>query len=253
MPNPIEILLDPISLLFIGMYFFLFFIERIFPAREQLQVKNWVVKGMLFFFIYFYVSNYLPLFVDPHVEQWQLLNLREWPLWTQFIVGLLIYEFFTYVWHWAMHKSDLLWKVFHQMHHSAERVDIPGANYFSLNDMIGFTLIGTLTYALCIGIEPQVVTYNLITITFLALLQHANLKTPQWLGYIVQRPESHSVHHEKGVHHFNYSDLPIFDIIFGTFRNPKEFPEEAGFYQGASDRMFEMLTFQDVSVPSNKE
>ena len=249
MPDPISVLIDPVSLLIIGMYFLLFFAERLFPARKQVHVSNWAGKGVLFFFIYFYVSTYLPLWADPIVAQWQLWDLREWPMTLQFAVGLLVFEFFTYVWHWAMHRSNILWKVFHQMHHSAERVDIPGANYFSITDMIGFTALGTLTYALCIGLDPQVVTYNLIAITFLAYLQHTNIKTPQWMGYIVQRPESHSVHHQRGVHAFNYSDLPIFDILFNTFRNPKEFPEEAGFYQGASDRMAEMLMFKDVSEP----
>ena len=38
----------------------------------------------------------------------------------------------------------------------------------------------------------------------------ANVRTPQWLGYLVQRPESHSVHHQRGVHAYNYSDLPLF-------------------------------------------
>lgn len=251
MPNPVEIFLDPVSLILTGIYLLLFILERIFPARRQPFVRGWVAKGLLFYVIFFYVAAYLPLLIDPVIEQWQLFNLRDLPLLAQFVIGLLVYEFFTYVWHWAMHKSNFLWKVFHQMHHSAERVDIPGANYFSIPDMIGFTSLGTLTYALCIGLQPEVVTYNLIFITFLALLQHANIKTPQWLGYIIQRPESHSVHHERGVHAFNYSDLPIFDILFGTFKNPKEFPNEAGFYLGASNRVGEMMLFKDVSEPGS--
>jgi sterol desaturase/sphingolipid hydroxylase (fatty acid hydroxylase superfamily) len=80
----------------------------------------------------------------------------------------------------------------------------------------------------------------------LAIFQHANIKTPQWLGFIIQRPESHSIHHQKGVHAFNYSDLPIFDILFGTFRNPKEFIQEIGFYDGCSTKMKELLSFKDI-------
>ena len=57
---------------------------------------------------------------------------------------------------------------------------------------------------------------------------------------------SHSVHHCKGVHVFNYSDLPLFDIIFGIFKNPKDFVEQTGFYNGASKRIPEMLMFKDV-------
>jgi sterol desaturase/sphingolipid hydroxylase (fatty acid hydroxylase superfamily) len=82
---------------------------------------------------------------------------------------------------------------------------------------------------------------------FFSVFQHANIETPRWIGYFIQRPESHSVHHQKGVHYYNFSDLPLFDIMFGTFRNPQNFPEETGFYHGASSRVLDMLTFHDVS------
>jgi sterol desaturase/sphingolipid hydroxylase (fatty acid hydroxylase superfamily) len=89
-------------------------------------------------------------------------------------------------------------------------------------------------------------------LTFNATFQHMSMKTPRWLGYILQRPESHSVHHGKGIHRFNYSDLPLWDMVFGTFRNPREFQREHGFYKGASARIPEMLTFQDVTSPKQE-
>src|SRR6185436_19364061 len=83
--------------------------------------------------------------------------------------------------------------------------------------------------------------------TFLGVFQHINVRTPQWLGYFVQRPESHSLHHGRGIHQYNYSDLPLFDILFGTFRNPKEFVIENGFYDGASAKIGQLLLFKDVA------
>jgi sterol desaturase/sphingolipid hydroxylase (fatty acid hydroxylase superfamily) len=83
---------------------------------------------------------------------------------------------------------------------------------------------------------------------FLATFQHTNIRTPQWLGYIVQRPESHSVHHARGVHHYNFSDLPLFDILFGTFRNPKDFAAESGFEGVSSAQIGPMLLFKDVAA-----
>ena len=64
------------------------------------------------------------------------------------IAGLFIYEFGVYVWHRLMHRHDFLWKTFHQMHHSAERVDTYGAFWFSPMDMIGWTLLGSLVLTL---------------------------------------------------------------------------------------------------------
>ena len=145
-----------------------------------------------------------------------------------------------------MHNTKFLWLGLHQMHHSAERIDAYGAYYFSPLDMIGFTMIGSLSLVLIVGLSPQSTTLVLYVTTFLAIFQHTNIKTPQWLGYFIQRPESHSIHHQKGVHAYNYSDLPLFDIIFGTFKNPKNFAKKTGFYPGASSRIIDMLRFKDV-------
>jgi hypothetical protein len=41
----------------------------------------------------------------------------------------------------------------------------------------------------------------------------------------------------------------VFDMLFGTFRNPADFEMETGFYQGASARVADMLLFRDVSRP----
>ncbi len=83
----------------------------------------------------------------------------------------------------------------------------------------------------------------------MVLFQHTNIRTPRWLGDILQRPESHSLHHERGVHDRNFSDRPLFDILFGTFSNPKEFAGQNGYWNGACARVGSMLAFRDVSQP----
>jgi hypothetical protein len=62
-------------------------------------------------------------------------------------------------------------------------------------------------------------------------------------------PESHSRHHERGVHAGHYADLPIFDIVFGTFNNPREFAPAVRSCDGAFYRVGEMLRRMDVSMP----
>jgi sterol desaturase/sphingolipid hydroxylase (fatty acid hydroxylase superfamily) len=146
-----------------------------------------------------------------------------------------------------MHRVHWIWRSFHQMHHSAERLDSFGAFYFSPFDVVGFTFLTSLSLTVVVGLSAQAVTYAISATTFLAIFQHLNVRTPQWLGYFVQRPESHSVHHARGIHHYNYSDLPLFDLLFGTFRNPKDFASEAGFYDGASAKMPQILVFRDIA------
>ncbi len=247
MPTPLEILLYPISLVLFAIYGTLVFLEWWSPGRPLPKVNGWIPRTLLAFISYFYLSTYLPLIWDQYLTPYQWFDLSNMNIILSTLIAVLVFELLIYVWHRMMHKYDWLWLGFHQMHHSAERHDSLGAFYFSPMDMIGFTFVGSLALALIIGLNPQAISLFLYITMFLAVFQHTNIKTPRWLGYIVQRPESHSVHHEKGVHGFNYSDLPIFDILFGTFKNPKEFSQEVGFYHGASSRISEMLLFKDVS------
>jgi len=252
MPTPIQIIFDPISLGLLAIYGALILIEALTPGRDLTKIKNWIPRALIVFTIYFYLSTYLPLFWDKYFAQYQLFDISGLGIAGGTIVGLLVYQFGIYVWHRTMHKTDFLWRSFHQMHHSAERIDTFGAFYFSPLDMVGFTLVGSVSLVLIVGQSPQAATITLFINMFLGIFQHTNIKTPQWLGYIVQRPESHTIHHSKGIHEFNYSDLPIFDIIFGTFRNPKNYENEVGFYEGASSRLFDMLLFKDVSEPESR-
>ncbi len=249
MPTPLEILLDPVSLTIIGMYMALMIWEAIFPGRQLPKVKYWKLKGIAVFLFYFYLSNYLPLAWAELLPDTQLINLSSWGPLPGACVGVLLYEFGVYVWHRTMHRNNWLWKMFHQMHHSAERLDTYGAFYFSPLDMIGWTVLGTICFSVITGLTPQAITITLLVTNFLGIFQHANIRTPVWLGYIIQRPESHTVHHAKGIHAYNYSDLPLFDIIFGTFRNPSNYEHETGFYHGASSRIADMLLFREIDKP----
>ena len=252
MPTPLEILLDPVALYIIGTYAALMLWEAVWPAQKLPYVKYWKIRGIISFFVFFYLSSYLPLLWNEYLSAWQLIDLSGIGTFGGAASGVLLYEFGMYVWHRWMHRSDLLWKTFHQMHHSAERMDTYGTFYFSPMDMIGWTMLSSICLVLIFGLSPEATTVTLLVTNFLGIFQHTNIKTPQWMGYIVQRPESHTVHHARGIHAFNYSDLPIFDILFGTFNNPAGYAHETGFYHGASNRITEMLTFKDVSMPKTK-
>jgi sterol desaturase/sphingolipid hydroxylase (fatty acid hydroxylase superfamily) len=254
MPTPIEILLDPVSLAIIGIYFALYAWESLFPRKKNLpKIRHATLRGFISFGILFYLSSYLPLLTDTYLASFQMVDLSSLNVATQVIIGLLFYQAMLYIWHRAMHKSNTLWKVFHQLHHSAERMDIPSTFYFSPMDMIGFTLLGSLCFALVMGLSPQAITVVILTLNFLSIFQHANIKTPRWLGYFIQRPEQHAIHHARGIHQYNYSDFPIYDYLFGTFKNPDDYQGENGFYDGGSSRVIDMLLFKDIAGQGNQQ
>lgn len=252
MPTPIEVLLDPISLGVILLYLLFILIEKIAPSRQLPQVSGWLAKTFFSFVLYFYLATYLPLLWDKYLAEYRLFDLSNMNVVLATVIAVLVFEFLLYVWHRAMHQNRLLWRIFHQMHHSAERVDTFGAFYFSPLDMIGFTLLGSVSIVLVVGVSPEVATYYLFITLFLAIFQHTSINTPQWIGYIIQRPESHALHHGKGIHRYNYSDIPVFDMIFGTFQNPKSYQVDTGFYHGASSRITDMLLWRDVSLKPTK-
>lgn len=247
MPTPIEILLDPVSLIILSIYGALMLWEAMFPGRVLPVVKYWKIKGIIAFFLFFYLSSYLPMVINPLLEPYRLVDLSALNILWGGLVGVLLYEFGVFVWHYSLHRSGFLWKTFHQMHHSAERLDTYGAFFFSPLDMIGWTVLGSVCFSLIAGLSAPAITVMLLVTNFFSIFQHANIRTPRWLGYVVQRPESHTYHHAQGIHRYNYSDLPLFDMLFGTFRNPETFEHATGFYNGASARIWDMLRARDVT------
>jgi len=247
LPTPWELVFNPISYIVFGIYGGLMLWEALFPARELPQTKFWKLKGLLAFALFFFLSSYLPIIWDGYLANYQVFDLTGLGTLGGAITGILVYELGVYVWHRAMHKNDKLWKIFHQMHHSAERLDSYGAFYFSPMDMIGFTFLGSLCLVVITGFTPEATTLIILGTTFFSIFQHSNIKTPVWLGYFIQRPEAHAVHHAKGIHAYNYSDISLFDILFGTFKNPTKYEHESGFYPGASNKVWDMLTFKDIN------
>jgi sterol desaturase/sphingolipid hydroxylase (fatty acid hydroxylase superfamily) len=223
----------------------LFALTILSPARTFPLIPHWRLKGLLAAILYYVVASYSPFLWDEWLGRYRLIDATGFPFYVAAPLALLVYQLGIYAWHRTMHAVPLLWRVFHQTHHSAERVDIWGALYFHPLDVVGFSL----ALILLLGFSPEAVLFTLLVSSFCGMFQHANLKTPQWLGFVITRPESHAVHHQRGVHRYNYGDIPVWDMIFGTFRNPKTWDAEAGFYDGASTRTWEALTFRKIDKP----
>jgi sterol desaturase/sphingolipid hydroxylase (fatty acid hydroxylase superfamily) len=225
-------------------------LDLVRPARKFEAVRFWRTRGVLYFALYLTVATFSPLLWDAVLAEHRVFDVAHWPLAVQVPLAVLSVELFVYAWHRTMHKVPVLWRWLHQMHHSAERVDIWSAMIFHPLDMVGFTLVGSLGLVWLAGVSvPAAVMANMV-IFLVATVQHANLRTPRWLGYLVGRPEMHGLHHERGVHAYNYCDLPVIDMLFGTYRNPSTWDARAGFYAGGSNRIWAMLIGKDISQPS---
>jgi sterol desaturase/sphingolipid hydroxylase (fatty acid hydroxylase superfamily) len=248
MPSPLEVLFHPVSLAFFAMYGALMLWEAIAPARALPQVAGWRTRGVLAAVFYLLLSSYLPMLWTRYLLPLQLFDLSQLSWLAGGLVGLLVYQAVAYAWHRALHGIDPLWRFGHQMHHSSERLDTFSAFWFSPLDTIGWTAVGSLALSVIVGLSAEATTAALLSATLLAMLTHTNVRTPRWLGWFIERPEMHSWHHARGEHRRNYSELPVFDMLFGTYYNPREFARETGFHEGGSSRVIEMVMGRDVAA-----
>ncbi len=52
---------------------------------------------------------------------------------------------------------------------------------------------------------------------------------------------------EARLHHYNYADLPLWDILFGTFRNPRVRDGRCGFGDSQEDRLIKLRCGRNIS------
>jgi sterol desaturase/sphingolipid hydroxylase (fatty acid hydroxylase superfamily) len=227
----------------------LLILERVFPGREQPEVRGWLLKGIIFFVLVGIMASVIPAFAALLIGTHTLLNLRPLGTVVGGIVGFALADIASYGIHRLLHNVPQLWRWTHQMHHSAERVDIAGASYaHPVDNFIQGTV--NIVAVLLLGLSPGAAALAGYISFFVGVFQHLNMRTPQWLGFIIQRPEAHSVHHTRGVHAYNYGNFMLWDLLFGTFRNPATFTAgPSGFWDGASSQVGAMLIGRDVGEP----
>jgi sterol desaturase/sphingolipid hydroxylase (fatty acid hydroxylase superfamily) len=166
------------------------------------------------------------------------------------VAGYLAITFIYYWWHRWRHEKPFLWRWLHQLHHSPQRIEIITSFYKHPFEIIVNGLLSSVIAYLLVGLGPEAAVSAILLTGLAELFYHWNVNTPHWLGYIVQRPESHCVHHQQGVHWYNFADLPLWDLMFGTFRNPRSWEANCGLGPENERRIREMLSGMDLRVRS---
>lgn len=221
--------------------------ERLWPAREQPRIGGWSLVGIGMFIVFALIAVLLPLALPASWLEASLLPGAELGIAGGTVVGYLATTLVGYAWHRSVHRVPLLWRFFHQLHHAPRRLDAASAFVFHPTEAAAYTLMGLAVNAMLLGLDPVAASIVGLLGVANAVFQHANVKTPRVLAWLVQRPEAHSIHH--AVHGWNYSDFPLWDIVFGTYRRAIGFQPRVGFDAAQSRRWVAMALFDDVHAP----
>lgn len=229
----------------------MFLVERLWPARALPRVEGWAARIVLVNVLQLGVVLLAGVTWDRWLAGASLFQLRaHFGDWTQALIAYFISTFVYYWWHRFRHESRLFWRLCHQLHHSPRRIELLASFYkhpveITLNSILSALIVYTL-----LGCSlPAAGLYTLLC-GVAEYFYHWNVRTPYALGFLVQRPESHRVHHQFERHTGNFADLPLWDWMFGTLRNPRPGSEVAcGFQPAREERFDDMLGFRDVHAP----
>jgi len=167
------------------------------------------------------------------------------PMVLQAFSSFLVASFIAYWWHRATHASNILWRWVHQLHHSPSRIESLTAFYVHPFDGLAANILNAFVAFVILGASIEVAAGALLIAAIYNIYVHSDTNSPIWLGYLVQRPEMHRVHHKAGHHSQNYG-LPIWDLMFGTFANPDRIDFKCGFTSKKQFRILDMLLLRDV-------
>jgi sterol desaturase/sphingolipid hydroxylase (fatty acid hydroxylase superfamily) len=224
--------------------------EWLWPAMKLPRVRAWWPRVLLINAVQLGITILAGHTWDEWLGRAALFHLRpHLPAWAAALIVYIVSTFVFYWWHRARHESPFLWRAMHQLHHSARRLEILTSFYKHPLEIWVNSLISSVLVFAVFGCDLEAAAYYTLLIAVAELFYHWNIRTPPWLGYLLQRPESHRVHHQRRHHTNNFSDLPVWDMLFGTFRNPATFRGTCGFDAWREDRFEDMLAFRDVHAP----
>jgi sterol desaturase/sphingolipid hydroxylase (fatty acid hydroxylase superfamily) len=221
-------------------------VERLRPGREFPRARSWIARAIALNAAQVLAVLLAGIAWDPWMRERRPFSADSLGVAGGALAGYFAITLAYYAWHRARHEVPWLWRTLHQVHHSVERVEVLASFYkHPLEILANGVLSSAILYGAC-GLGTAAAGLAIALTGLAELFYHWNVRTPRWIGFLIQRPESHCIHHELGERGKNYSDLPLWDALFGTLENPREWRERVGLGPGSEERLPEMLRFVDV-------
>ncbi len=214
-------------------------LEILFPWRKEQKIIRqdfWLDAFYMFFNFFIFsivisgVYKVLELsFEDAGVaaQSLSLLNISEWPQWSQLLIFFIVLDFVQWFTHVLLHRFPFLWK-FHKVHHSVKEMGFAAHLRYHWMENVLYKPLKTFGVMILGGFEPQqAYVVHFITIA-IGHLNHANIKITWGIfKYIFNNPVMHLYHHAyvlpEGRYGMNYGiSLSLWDYIFNTAYVPED-------------------------------
>jgi sterol desaturase/sphingolipid hydroxylase (fatty acid hydroxylase superfamily) len=197
------------------------------PVRWQ-NVGVWLTSFLVQFVFTPALGGFTTLAVNAVGGGLIELPSSGWALILGVAVYLVAMDFGEYAFHRAQHAVPALWAM-HSLHHSDPHFDASTTvRHFWVDP-----LLKTATVWLAVGLvfkaSPLIVGLYM-AFTFYNFFNHANVRFGFGrASWVLNSPQYHRLHHGATHDYFDINFaalLPVFDVIFGTYRRPRadEYP-----------------------------
>lgn len=156
-----------------------------------------------------------------------LIDAAHLPFWAGFLIFFVVRDFSEFAFHYAQHKIPFLWAM-HSLHHSDPNMGTltTGRHYWA-DPVLKQMTVWSASLMIVHPTPAIFMAYGLAALW--NFVPHANLPVSLGrLSWLINVPAYHRRHHSILREHYdqNFAGiLPIFDVIFGTYRRPEGYPQ----------------------------
>lgn len=186
----------------------------------RLNLQAWVLaRGMSVV-----VLPLVPLWAS---AKWSLIDGSALPFWQGFAIFLITRDLMEYLFHRAQHSIPLLWAM-HSLHHSdPDMMVLTNQRQFWGDQFIKQVTIWPLCLTIISPTPEIIAAFGVFGLLNLFLHSGLPINFGRW-SWVLNSPEYHRIHHSRDPEHINSNFatlLPIFDVLFGSYRVPTGHPE----------------------------
>ena len=131
-----------------------FAIERSFPGWKLPHVDTWPLRVIAVNVVQLGIVLLAGVSWERWLSRRSIFHLSaQMPPLAGGFVAYFVATFVFYWWHRWRHESDLLWRGFHQIHHSAQRIEVITSFYKHPLEMTINSILGSLIVYTTLGLD----------------------------------------------------------------------------------------------------